>query len=104
MCSRIEEAVASCVPNRVTMVTANDGPGKTTQIPKALLHRLINDRSSRCSKVLVAHPRRPATFEMYECAAIELDAQQSSVVGNALEDGTFYIHDMPLLVTEGGCE
>ncbi len=64
---KAREFVDSVHQNQVTILSATTGSGKTTQIPKILLHHFEN------ASVIVTQPRRVAAISLAERLAHEID-------------------------------
>ena len=63
-----QEIVSSLEENQVTIVSATTGSGKTTQIPKIILHHFQNSNP----KIIVTQPRRVAAISLASRLAHEL--------------------------------
>lgn len=67
-----KEIVESIEENQVSIVSATTGSGKTTQIPKFILHHFQGDKPS----VIVTQPRRVAAISLATRVAHELGENQ----------------------------
>ncbi len=63
-----KEIVGSVEGNQVTIVSATTGSGKTTQIPKFILHHF----EAECPSIIVTQPRRVAAISLADRVAHEL--------------------------------
>ena len=67
-----QEIVESIEKNQVTIVSATTGSGKTTQIPKFILHHFQSEKPS----IIVTQPRRVAAISLAGRVAHELGERQ----------------------------
>lgn len=71
------EIIDSVENNQVTIVSATTGSGKTTQIPRFILHHFENEKPS----IIVTQPRRVAAISLANRVAYEMDEKS---VGNSV--------------------
>ena len=71
------EIIDSIEGNQVTIVSATTGSGKTTQIPKFIMHHFVSESPS----IIVTQPRRVAAISLANRVAHELG---ESSVGNSV--------------------
>ena len=95
-----EEIIKTIEDNDVTIITAETGAGKSTQVPKYLLEQGY--------EVIVTQPRRLAAMSVAERVADELDSKLGTTVGYKTGDksgkGSCYSADTKVLFCTDGLQ